>query len=442
VSADAAPRDVHLLVNFDEGFKDLRTESALCKPEAKWGFDAYFRYSLPDLQQLCERKLRIQCRESMSDCLIGEASIDLESIASGPSAIRLTMSRWGPDVDGSGGVVSTGVVRFCCGMRLASLVAIAAKELQLQTLEGRQVAGAVELSCRLMPEATVALSYNDQGFWKGPCGPSFETTLPDLLKAPDEETLRFAVKAVLFEGKELIGEAALPFRGYFDLAHGVEIPFKLDVTEDIASPPRLRLEGCLQYGNLPHSLAQMVGGCRADEHIEGGTRFWDFLPCTASLPAEQATLVDNGLRYEPQSSAPKRPRFSPADADAAHALPPLWEHCADPSGQTALFKYKGQYLTPTDPRYCPKFWEQRLSADGSVYYGYSKTRQTTYTDPRGLPMHYTIKLDQEGELFFKNHLTQAIEHNDPRDGQSNSTLTKWRQEEATRISESGGAPHQ
>merc|ERR1719343_1470006 len=61
------------------------------------------------------------------------------------------------------------------------------------------------------------LPQSQEGCWRGPCSLSFDTTLGDLLRAPEKEAVQFFV---VDESGVCQGEAALHFRVAFSVRSG------------------------------------------------------------------------------------------------------------------------------------------------------------------------------------------------------------------------------
>jgi len=328
------------------------------------------------------------------------------------------------------------------------------------------------------------IPHSEEGLYNGPYSLSLDTSLGDLLKAPNCETLNFDV---IDENGTKQGQAHFPFRNAFSMEHEVRIPFSVEITYSVVvrgeeEPENVghigNLEGSIFYLNLP-VYAQMVGGVCIDGEIDGG--HWLFL----GLPYPNVMTEAPALWQDPS----ERDRFADLQPDEDHEpnlddlddetffaaldqveVPPPWEkrggRASDRSGNRMYFvdprsrrtTYKDPRFVPQnwdqridpatgkvyfhyhkvrgstyiDPRGCPKDWEMRLSKDGDVYFAFVPAMRTTWADPRGIPDNLEACLDDRGRIYFKDHLAKTTCWEDPRQDQQEVMLSQWRTEEMSR----------
>jgi len=467
-----------LKIDFDNS-KIFKTDHEQKTHNPEWGFKAGFQYHQNYLERLSRRMLRVQCFNKTSNSLIGEAGVDLQTIACGPAYFRLTLRDPATQE-------SRGIVKFMCVMKMVSHnVTILCKDLAL-TMQGSAAPAQLHISSTLDDDNNVTVvPHSQEGLWSGPHSYVLETSLADLLKAPAYECLRFDV---IDNSGQRQGQALLPFRTAFSPTVDTSIPFKVSVTyscvvdgEEMSEPMGAvgELSGVLFFQNLP-VYAQMAGGLYSDGQVEGG--FWLF----EGLPYPHALQQPPPLWLDPTDRVTEaRAREQPCeDSEKLHDLddekflealdeidlPPPWEkrrdrggergggrvYFADPRSRRTTWKdprfvpenwdqridpttgkvcfqyHKTRQSTAQDPRGCPPGWDMRLSKTGEVYFAHLPSMQTTFIDPRGLPEAVDPALDDKGRLYFKNHTTKTTSWEDPRAGQQEVTLTKWRQVQASR----------
>lgn len=487
--------ETYLKIDFDN-FKLFETDIEKNSLDPEWVFKAGFTYAINGIDRLCSRKVAVQCFDRKDGSrLVGEASMDLETIACGPTHFRLTLR--GPSVGDDLGE-PRGFLRFICVMKMISPnLSVVARDLQL-TMQGSPAPARLEMRVTLAAEADsqeqiVKLPHSDEGVWTGPYSISFESSLVDLLKAPAQECL--SVLAIDEMGVHQ-GEARLPFRSAFcpkdDSATTFKVPVSYSWPSDGAEDTEPigavgQLEGSLSFQNVP-KIAQMAGGCNVDGQIEGGCWLCEGLPYPQALaqppPVWQEPFHLTGTEAYGEHSLNgnhERPNEETENTDWDDIddkaflealdkieLPPPWEKRRDRSGDHSrcyfadsrsrrttwkdprllpdnweqrvdretgkvYFQYhKTRETTYVDPRGCPTGWEMRLSKAGDVYFAYLPAMQTTYIDPRGLPEGVDAALDDQGRMYFKHHHTRSTAWEDPRDNQQEVTLTKWRQAQSAR----------
>jgi len=474
-----------LQIDFDH-FKIFKTD---CEPNSRspeWCFKAGFTYVMNYLEKLGRAELRVQCFNRINGQAIGEAAIDLQTIACGPAHYKLTLREQRTREP-------RGLLKFTCVMKMiAPNLTVVCKDLKL-TMMGGSAPARLQISCTLdevEEDLSKVLSnvtnvpHSQEGIWPGPCSLSFEMTLGDLLQAPNHECLRFVV---IDEMGVRQGEALLEFRKAFSAKPDTPISFKVPVTytctvdgEEKPEPVGAvgELEGVLLYQNLP-VYAQMAGGLCIDGQVEGGCWLFEGLPYPHCMPQPPPIWQDPADRTGvecfmtlPQPHEDGETRIDDFDDDKLFEaldtidLPPPWEkrrdrcggrmYFADPRSRRTTWKdprflpenwdqridpqtgkvyfqyHKTRQTTYVDPRCCPPGWDMRLSKDGDIYFAYMPAMQTTYTDPRGLPDHIDACLDDIGRVYFKNHEAKLTTWDDPREAQQEVTLTKWRHGQSTR----------
>jgi len=477
------PCEVFLKIYFDNNFKLFQTDPESGSVNPEWAFKASFQYMVHNLETLSNRDLKVQCFNRSSNQLIGEALLDLQSIACGPAFLRLTFRD--PSTR-----QSRGVLRFTCVMKMISeRLTVVCKDLQL-SMQGFPAAARLVISSSIAETGnacTANVPFSHGGDWPGPFTICFQTTLGDLLKAPERESVTFM--AIDDMGVHQ-GKAEVFFRNAFTTQPDTPVSFKVPVIytsrgegEDEPAPvgPVGELSGMLQYRNLPF-YAQMAGGVNIDGQVDGGYWLIEGLPypkclyhppplweddpadstgmeCFSTDPQPQEEQEDNKLDEDLDEDtvfkealeqidlpAPwekrydrSRDRFFFIDPRSRKTtwrdprfLPKNWDQRIDPQTGRVYFQYhKTRHTTYVDPRGCPQDWEMRLSKNGDIYFAFWRTMQTTFIDPRGLPETYDAVLDCHGRMYFKCHETRTTSWEDPRKEQQEVTLTTWRQAQST-----------
>lgn len=474
--------DPYLKIDFDN-YKLFKSNVEQNTRNPEWSFKAGFLYEIPYLEKLKNRSLRIQCFNRINSQNLGEAALDLHTIACGPSHIRLSLS--------GSAAEDRGVLRFCCVMKMiAPDFTIICQDLQL-TMLGCPASASMLINCSLFEaeHRTVQVPHSREGHWSGPFALSLETSLADVLKTPLEH-LSFVV---LDETSVRQGEAILEFRKAFCPRPDTRVPFKVPVTftctegaSDWAQGEPIgavgELEGALIYRNLP-AYAQMFGGLCVDGQVDGGFWLFDGLPYPQTMQHPPPLLQDHldARGMEPLGSQPEGTEEGEVQLDDIHEewfveaiekvdlpppwekrrvrgggdrpgrmyfldprskrttwkdprfLPDSWDQRVDPGSGKVYFQYhKTRKTTYVDPRSCPVGWDMRLSKDGEIYFAFLPAMRTTLIDPRGLPDNFDAALDDSARMYFKNHENQSTTWDDPRSGQQEVTLTKWRQAQSTR----------
>lgn len=477
--------ELFLKIDFDS-FKIFRTDHEMNTMSPEWGFKAGFQYAMHYLEKLSRRRLRVQCFNRRSDQLVGEASVDLQTIACGPANFKLTLKdQTSPE--------PRGVLKFICVMKMLGDIALVFKDLKL-TMQGCPAPARLAISTTLAEEegsaaaAEVSVPHSQEGAWSGPFCLTVETTLGDLLKTPDCEYVQCQVIDELGVRQ---GEAQIVFRDSFNPKAETPIEFKVPVVysyaadgEDKPEPVGAvgELEGVMSYQNLP-VYAQMVGGLCIDGQVEGGYWLIEGLPFPHvltsppqvwqepstgglegfSFSVDQQTFGDDESRFDdiddktmyealekidmPPPWEKRRERAGERGGRTYFAdprsrrttwkdprfLPENWDQRIDPQTGKVYFRYhKTRQTTYVDPRGCPADWEVRLSRNGEVYFAFLPAMQTTFNDPRGLPENFDACLDDIGRMYFKDHATKTTTWNDPRQNQQEVTLTNWRQAQLRR----------
>eukprot|EP00448_Togula_jolla_P010708 CAMPEP_0170605048 /NCGR_PEP_ID=MMETSP0224-20130122/19766_1 /TAXON_ID=285029 /ORGANISM="Togula jolla, Strain CCCM 725" /LENGTH=536 /DNA_ID=CAMNT_0010930027 /DNA_START=18 /DNA_END=1628 /DNA_ORIENTATION=+ len=471
----SSPFEPYLKINFDN-FKIFKTDHGSNNEDPEWGFKAGFHYTMKYLEQLRDRKIRLYCHNRTNGQLIGETSIDLQTVACGPTNFRLTLH----DPNSS---EPCGTLKFTCVMKMISSVTVIFKKLRL-TMQGSKAPARLHILSKLATAdehpAELRLPHSSEGTWHGPYGISFETSLADLLKVRGDalESMNFVA---IDEMGVRQGEATLPFRSFFSTKPETIVPFKVRVTyslpvdgvEEAEQEPVGavgELAGELFYQNLP-AYAQMVGGNCVDGGIEGGSWLFEGLPYPAVMgerppPLVQAThecfseqephhedheatlddiddrtILEASEKIELPAPWEKRrerigdrcrtyyidPRSRRTTWKDPRFLPEHWDQRIDSQTGKVYYQYHQTHQTTfVDPRCCPQGWDMRLSKTGEIYFAFLPAMQTTFTDPRGLPEGFDVALDDFGRTYFKDHRRQLTTWDDPRDGQQEVTLTKWR----------------
>lgn len=470
--------DPYLKIDFDN-FKLFKTDVEENNNSPEWSFKAGFHYKVQYLEKLAGSELRIQCFNRLNSKIIGEASIDLQTVVCGPARYELTLRDSIRE--------RRGTLKFCCTMKMLSPnLTVSCQDLQLK-MQGFPAPARLTISSTLSEDVRgVDVPHSNEGVWQGPFDISFETALGDLLKAPNLECLVFVV---FDEMGVRQGEAHLEFRKAFTTKENVPIPFKVPVTYtctvDGEVPTREsepmgavgELDGVVLYHNLP-VYAQMAGGICVDGQIEGGFWLYEGLPYPRVLqqppPLWQehfetlstdpdAAHEDQGVNFDaiddkwvyealekidlppPWEKRRERvgdrcgrcyfvdPRSKRTTWKDPRFLPEGWECKIDPQSGKVYFQYhKTRQTTFVDPRSCPSGWDMRLSRNGEIYFAYLPAMKTTFIDPRGLPDNVDAALDDYGRMYFKNHEMKSTTWDDPRVDQPEVTLTKWRQAQSMR----------
>lgn len=468
--------DVCLKVDFG-GSKVFRTSSepGSCNPQFR--FQAGFDFALDASEKLCNQEFRVECCSS-DGRVLGEAAIDLETLACGSPNVRLTLH------DPAQGAPRGAVSCVCVFQQRAPALTVTCGELQLSDPSGAPAPASLQVTCTL-PDAgggtaSLQLPHCQDGSWPGPCSLVFGATLGDLLRAPAKEGLRFTV---MDEAGSIYGVATLAFRALFSPQPGDELPFRLPVLVASSTSPvadmdkRLgctacvaELEGVLRYQNLPQ-YAQMVGGLSTDGQVEGGWLLIDGLPfprCLQKPPPvwrepegiHPLDSVCQDLRTLPAGdrgggtsrwsldSVGQDPRTAQAAGSAVFQhmadeetlgnslasrqflealeqieLPPPWEQHQERSspgrfglnGRSYFADPRSRRTTWKDPRFLPESWEQCIDPQtGRVYFRYHRARQTTFVDPRGCPLGWEMRLSKQGDAFFAYRPEQKTTFVDPR----------------------------
>jgi len=469
--------DYYLRMDF-AGFKAFRTNCERGASSVQWNFEAGFEYSLASLEKLACQELRVQCLGRGSEQPLGEAAVNLATLACGPMSVQLTLRC-------RRGGTSVGTVSFACQMRQRSQnLTVTCTDLNLIGHGGSPMPARL-VACCSGAGAQLALPLSETGCWPGPCTLAFDTTLGDLLKAPPYEFLRFSV---INESDGYEGEAVVEFRRAFPSERGAAVPFRVPVLfagsadgQELAEPEHIgELTGSVMYQNLP-TYAQMVGGMCVDGQVEGGYILIEGLPFPGSLgqppplwrdrteqqdddaqmqqdeevgafdesqlmkalekiplprPWEMRHVRRSRLRSRcgglgrPYFADPRSRRTTFVDP---RLLPEHWDQRIDPQSGRVYYQFDvTRQTTFVDPRACPPDWEMRISKTGGVYFAYSPTEQSTFIDPRGLPEHMSAALDRHGRMYFMDHTAKGTTWNDPRDVEKEPTLTRWRRAEHER----------
>eukprot|EP00929_Paragymnodinium_shiwhaense_P065469 TRINITY_DN32813_c0_g1_i1.p1 TRINITY_DN32813_c0_g1~~TRINITY_DN32813_c0_g1_i1.p1 ORF type:complete len:570 (-),score=104.80 TRINITY_DN32813_c0_g1_i1:265-1974(-) len=485
----------YLRIDFDN-FKIFQTDVDMdsCNPE--WGFKAGFQYEMHYLERLRDRRLKISVLNRANGLPVGDASIDLQTVACGPASFRLTLfDRKAPDK-------ARGMVRFSLVMKMMSRITIIFRELSL-TMQGCPAPARMQLSCSLQDEGDDCLKdcdrhfpFSPDGTWAGPFSITLVSSLNDILKAPDFETLKFVA---IDENGMRQGEALLPFRSAFSVQPDATCLFKAAVTysvivegdQDKADSLGTvgTLEGHVLYQNLP-VYAQMAGGVCVDGEVQGASWLFDGLPYPKTMVEppplwdEEKDRLDtflNAISHDLDLGPDEEYDLHNIDLDniddekIAEALdhidlPPPWEkrrernidgeknrvYFTDPRARRSTWKdprflpenwdqridaqsgkvyfqyHKTKQTTTIDPRCCSPGWDMRLSKDGEIYFAYMPAMKTTFADPRGLPEGIDAALDDLGRLYFKNHHERSTSWDDPRNEQQEVTLAAWRHSQHAR----------
>jgi len=472
------PCDPYLKIDFDN-FKIFKTNAELKTQNPEWSFKAGFQYEMNYLEKLKMRYLKVQCFNKAGSQQIGEAAVDLQTMACGPSHFKLTLR----DAAGQ----EKGQLKFTCAMKMVSPnLTVICQDLSL-TMLGCPASAKMSISCTLS-EDLKELPHSSEGKWDGPIVHTFDTSLSDLLKAPETEHLSFVI---IDDTGVRQGEAQLEFRKAFSTKADTFVNFKVPVTYtatseggNIQAEPMGavgELEGVLIYSNLP-VYAQMIGGVCVDSQVEGGYWLYEGLPfphCMAQAPPlwqdhldvrgmehfslqpegedgeinfdeiddewiheaiEKIDLPPPWEKRREHSTGERRGRAYFLDPRSKRTtwrdprfLPENWDQRVDPQTGKVYFQFhRTRQTTYADPRGCPVGWDMRLSREGEIYFAYLPSMRTTFIDPRGLPDTHDAALDDSGRMYFRNHEEKTTMWDDPRADQQEVTLTKWRQAQSTR----------
>jgi len=496
---EEASTEIYLMLHFG-GFKLFRTDAADREADPTWQFKAGFQFKAEPalLEQRC---FKIRCfkrrtdnhaiAEGLQPEVLGEAFVDLWTVAVGPSTFRLSL------VSEAGELAGT--VTFGCMMRqVADPLTTRFGDVRL-TMMGSPAPAWMQITSTLQPEAVLELPHSQGGEWESTDGLHFPASLEAMLTSRNEG---FRVKVFDAAGS-VQGECALPFRdlvlaGEVTNTGRIDIPFKCNVLwpEHGQSKGKLgELSGVIKYENLPVH-AQMIGGRTVgDGTIEGEPRLLapglpypstmirapqvhltakEAAGCTLAADAAAGESYDSenvaadanggdiGTTPVPLRSALDKVWADMCDRTRHLKMPQHWSRRVGPEGQQyfadrrsrlttwtdprllgkfwdqrvdratgrAYFAHlKQEQTTSVDPRGCPPNWEMKLSSSGEVYYAFHPTRTTTYVDPRGLPQGVSAAMTAEGRLYFRDRNTRSTSWEDPREGQAEDTLQKWRCDE-------------
>jgi len=469
------PCDAYLKIQFDEG-KPTKTAVEPDNASPEWGFKTAFQHPVAYLEQLCKRHLKVQCFNARGGRLIGSASVDLQTVACGPTHYQFTLR-------GSEDGEPQGTLKFTCVMRMVSPnLTVVCQDLTL-TMLGCYASASLQIISTLeeKDDKVAHAPHSQQGVWPGPFSFVFETTLKEFLKADETFGCRFVVTDEMGVRQ---GEALLEYRKCFSVKAETIMDFKVPVTftctvegEDAPSDMGSvgELEGIVLYQNLP-VYAQMVNGVYVDGHVEGGHLLIEGLSYPQCMPEPPPVWLDPGDRTGFDCF------LADQDQDAAHLnvddlddkqlsealaqidLPPPWEkrrergggkmYFSDPRSRRMTWKdprflseswdqridqqtgkvyflfHKTRQTSSIDPRGCPAGWEMRLSKSGDVYFAHMPARKSTWIDPRGLPEQIEAALDDQGRMYFKCNETKTTMWEDPRDNQQEVVLAHWRHQQS------------
>lgn len=476
-----------LHIEFDSNVWRTDTEPNNTNPA--WGFKTAggFSYSITSLDQLSSRFMKVHCinkanpTEKSNNAPFGKATVDLHSLACGPTNVQLTLQ------SGDEHQEPRGTLKFICVMKMVSAnLTVTCQEMTLK-MQGCSAPASLEIVASLFNQKPVGNLGNQKpvkaehstlGNWPGPFNFVFNTTLHDLLKCPSPEYLQFIVMDE-FGCKQ--GEAVLEFRKWFTMKPETQVQIKIPVTYtgtvDGENEPESFgnvgvIEGVVTYRNLPN-IAQMVTGTFVDGEVECGQCLVEGLPYPKCFsepppvwqdPAERLGLENFSIEqmqndefelkpddfddkqvaellmqidlpppwekrrervggrmyfFDPRSRRMtwKDPRF----------LPENWDQKIDPQTGKVYFEYhKSRQTTFVDPRCCPYGWDMRISKNGEIYFAHLPPMKTTFQDPRGLPESIEPALDDLGRMYFKNTDIRSTAWEDPRLGQQEVVLAKWR----------------
>jgi len=471
-----------LKIDFDN-FRIFKTDHDANTTDPEWGFKAGFWFTMHYLEKLREKKLQVHVMNKTNSAQpFASASIDLQTVACGPAYLKLNLT----DKRGN----PCGTLKFVCVMKMMSEITVLFRDLRL-TMQGCEAPARLNVYISLQDDKDdmeKKLAHSIDGTWEGPYSLSFETTLADLLKAPELESINFVV---IDETGTIQGQAILYFRSSFSTKPDMAVPFKVSVTYttgDEEGGQKLEpvgavgsLEGELLYQNLP-AYAQMAGGCSVDGEVHGGHWLIEGLPYPQSMAQppplwreeygalealedalqhpeceEDRTIdvddLDDKMIFEALESielpppwekrmdrAGDRPRVYFADPRSRRTtwkdprfLPENWDQRIETCSGKVYWQYhRTKQHTHQDPRYCPCGWDMRLSKAGDIYFAFVPAMKTTFIDPRGLPEGMEAALDDSARMYFKNNHEHSTQWEDPRDEQQEVTLTTWRQASATR----------
>eukprot|EP00746_Dinoflagellata_sp_MGD_P082773 gnl/MRDRNA2_/MRDRNA2_32883_c0_seq1.p1 gnl/MRDRNA2_/MRDRNA2_32883_c0~~gnl/MRDRNA2_/MRDRNA2_32883_c0_seq1.p1 ORF type:complete len:589 (+),score=120.31 gnl/MRDRNA2_/MRDRNA2_32883_c0_seq1:121-1767(+) len=470
----------YLRIDFDN-YKVFKTDCEANTRFPEWGFKAGFQYKARFLEQLVWRKLKVQCFDRAQGAHahqpIGEAEVDLQTIACGPAYFRLTLR----NLEGS----TMGFVTFICMMKMISRnVAVTFQGLKV-SMQGSPAPSRLQISTTLSDNVMVEAPFTQDGEWNVPFVIGFEAALGDMLKKPEKEYLKIQVldmhsvpqgQAMLAFGDNFQYPAVAPLEFKVPVGYSGEVETRLGLvsTDDsnvAVSGAVGEITGYVSYQGLP-VYAQMAGGLCFDGKIDGGHLLFENLPYPKGVseppPVWEGQNEDEeiDLPAVPQLQSEEKIILSSEELSKALELieaPPNWEirkdrktgrhyfadvryrrtTWTDPrflpdhwdqridatTGQLYFAYHKTRKTTFVDPRYCPKDWDMRLSKNGEIYFANHKSMSTTYNDPRGLPRNWDCCLDDKGRTYFKNHTVKSTTWTDPREGQVEEVLRDWKHSE-------------
>ncbi|CEL93571.1 unnamed protein product [Vitrella brassicaformis CCMP3155] len=457
--------DPYLKIDFDN-FKLFKTDKEVRNLNPQWGFQKRFTYRTKFLDKLQRKRLKISCYDHNmvgGADFIGETSVDLFTLATGPRYYTLTLKDQQKPA---------GTLKFICVMKMMSEVTVSTNNLSL-TLKGQPAGAAIHVFPSMEGTLQAQHPYSPDGKWSDPKSMTFETTLWDLVGPEENEHLRFQV---LDQQEQLLGEAVVSFCEYFKMDGAVS--FQVPVRHNNAVVGELT--GEIEYSNCP-KYAQLAGGSYQDHPaptVQGGFLLLAGIPfpnvCQGTpptlplqahrMPLQQAPEGTHDQQPDAQDTAADRPPADSGDVTGGvgmegmvmtpntgqgtigdqiqqqltHSapmqqaqlqeiqaqwdymeeieLPPNWEMRKDRrTGRPYFADHRSKCTCWTDPRFLPENWDQRIDPNsGRVYYAYHKTRQTTFIDPRGLSHGWEMRLSPQGEVYFAYHPTRKTTYVDPR----------------------------
>eukprot|EP00918_Siedleckia_nematoides_P062413 GHVU01136110.1.p1 GENE.GHVU01136110.1~~GHVU01136110.1.p1 ORF type:complete len:510 (+),score=97.10 GHVU01136110.1:367-1896(+) len=401
------PRSSYLAIDFDG--KRFMTDIEADNNDPTFGFSKRFPYKTHFIDSLNKKKCKISCMEEGSGTMIGDVSVDLQTMITGPHNYHLTLRN---------NNVAVGALTFVCVVRLSSEVGITAKNLQ--------VVGETVLPCSVKMVVSQAESYEvefpmkSDGSWTEARSLNVNTFLWEMLDPQDPAQLMFECRT---ESHDLAGRSVVKVRQHFDTTPEKPVPFRAPLYKDGKRVGELT--GSLVYTNVP-MFAQMHGGTVGDgPSVHNGLLLYPGLPypkCITETPAHlpvQPPDVDVPLEGATAViHAPPTPEMSHEIRDVPKKipLPPHWQARVDKdSGRTYFADHRVKRCCWQDPRFLPDGWDQRIDATtGNLYYAYHPTKQTSFTDPRGLSSDWAMRLSKDGKPFFAFHPTQKTTFTDPR----------------------------
>ncbi|CEM28692.1 unnamed protein product [Vitrella brassicaformis CCMP3155] len=278
---DAEP--FHLTVNFD-GSCGFQTE-AVTGVEPHWTCSRRFAYQTSSIDTLTTKYLSISCADGAA--VVGEASVDLRTLATGPTRYSLTLKD---------GQKAMGTVRFTCVMEMKTSVAITVKNLFLSCSK------AMGASIRVVPSMASSLDfsfpYSAEGHWRGDRTVIVDTALWGLLRADMEEHLLFYA---LDRDGFVVATAKVAFCEHFSMDGTAAFRVPLAPTSAVSG----HLSGELEYQNCP-PLAQLAGGIYCDRPapiVHGGYRLVANLPYPPGLQ-EAPPVLSSPAHFLPLHDTP------------------------------------------------------------------------------------------------------------------------------------------